>query len=72
MPVLTPAYGRKYLTEEEVITAYVGGKDFIFHDPSSRWDGKYCSCRDFVNESVELRFGKNLEHCTAVMREEEQ
>lgn len=67
MPVLTPAYGRVYETFKEVDDAYAQGDDFIFHDPSSRWNGKYCSCRDFFGEKVELRFGKNLEHGSVVM-----
>ena len=64
MGVLTPAYGRVYKTESEATEAYVAGKDFIFHNPSSPYDGKYCSCRDFPEMLVEIRYGKYLEHAT--------
>lgn len=62
--VLTPAYGRVYNTQEEVEEAYFGGKDFLYHNPSSRYDGKYCSCRDFPNEPMQIRYG--TKHLTKV------
>ena len=59
MAVLTPAYGRDYKSAKEVEDDFRQGKDFIFHDPSSRWDGKYCSIRDFkTGDIVELRYKK--------------
>jgi len=56
MPTLTPAYGRDYKSAKAAVGAYHSGADFIFHDPTSRWDGKPCSCRDFPGEEVKLRY----------------
>jgi hypothetical protein len=58
MPVLTPAYGRDYKSAAEAEKAYLEGKDWILNDISSRWDGKPCSCRNFPNQRVELRYNK--------------
>lgn len=59
MAVLTPAYSRDYKTAQECEDDFRAGKDFIFHDPSSRWDGKPCSIRDFkTGEVIELRYKK--------------
>jgi hypothetical protein len=55
---LVPAYGRDYKNIKEVTEAYLGGADFVLNDISSRWDGAYCSGRDFVGESVEIRYAK--------------
>jgi len=56
--VLTPAYGRDYKSADEVIKAYRDGKDFVLHNPTSRYDDMYCSCRDFPGQRVELRYQK--------------
>lgn len=56
MKILTPAYGRDYNTAAEVIKGYEEGHEFVLHDPASPWNGAYCSCRNFVDETVELRF----------------
>ena len=55
MPVLIPAYGRVYLSESEAILDYEDGKDFVECTPFGR---QYCSCRDFVDETVEIRYGR--------------
>ena len=39
---LTPAYGAKYSTDEELLTAWKYGKDFKIVN------GPYCSIRDIV------------------------
>lgn len=70
MGVLTPAYGRRYLTSDEAEDAYFRGDDFVFHNPASRWDGKYCSCRDFKGQSVEIRYGKRNEKALIVLWKE--
>ena len=59
---MTPAYGRVYFSRAEVLRAWKDGKDFIFNNPTSEYDGKYCSIRDFENSIVTLRYGKQLEH----------
>ena len=56
MRTLTPAYGADYKTIKEVTEAYDSGKDFVFNLPV--WGARYCSCRDFPNESVLLRFDR--------------
>jgi hypothetical protein len=44
---LVPAYGRDYETAEEVLSAWVAGKDFLIRDISmGRDNGRYTSCRD--------------------------
>jgi hypothetical protein len=44
---LVPAYGRDYETAEDVLAAWVAGKDFLIRDISmGRDDGRYTSCRD--------------------------
>lgn len=56
--VLTPAYGRIYKSASEAIDAYKSGKDWIFHNPAHRDNGRYCSCRDFDEDAkLELRYG---------------
>ena len=65
--VLVAAYGRVYLSEESVISDFHKGKDFIFYNPSSPWNGKYCSIRDFNNgQKLELRYGMCKEYATIV------
>ena len=63
MKTLTPAFGRDYKTEAEVLHAYTSGADFILNDITSQWDGKPCSCRDFPAEPVKLRYS-NLRKVT--------
>jgi len=38
--VLTPAYGKTYVTKEDMLTAWKAGKDFKI------LNGNYCSIRD--------------------------
>lgn len=54
MPVLKPAHGRVYRTFHEVSESYAQGFDFE-GDVSVGF--RLCSCRDFLGEIVELRFG---------------
>jgi len=57
--VLTPAYGRDYKSAKAAEDDFKLGKDFIYHNPASRWNGKYCSIRDFkTGDVVEIRFNK--------------
>lgn len=44
---LTGAYGRDYSSPAKMQEDFAKGKDFILNDVTSRWNGKYCSCRDF-------------------------
>ncbi len=53
---LVPAYGRDYKSAKEVTKAYLNGVDFQLRDVSSAYHRKYCSCRDFPNETMELRY----------------
>ena len=55
---LIPAYGRDYKTAGEVAKAYKKGKDFIYLNLHSTYDGKYCSCRDFPGQKMKLRYNK--------------
>lgn len=59
MRVLQAAYGRVYKSAKEVIKDYEAGKDFI-GDITTGF--RLCSCRDFPNEMIELRYGKNNIH----------
>lgn len=61
MAILTPAYGRRYSSQTSLIKDWLEGKDFIFNDISSPYDGKYCSIRDFKpGERLQFRFGRTL------------
>lgn len=60
MPVLIPAYGRVYRTKQEVLEAYRDGKDF---EGDVTIGFRLCSCRDYLNERVELRYGRMNEKC---------
>jgi hypothetical protein len=66
MSVLTPAYGRDYKSSEAVQKDYLEGKDFVLNDIASRWNGKYCSCRDFPGKIVELRYDKKRKLTTVM------
>lgn len=55
---LIPAYGRDYKSAKEAVEAYLSGVDFILADVSSEYHGRYCSCRDFPNQAMELRYKK--------------
>ena len=63
MAVLIPAYGRKYKTKQEVVEAFLSGKDF---EGDISMGFRLCSCRDLVNMNIELRYGKMNEKCTAI------
>ena len=56
---LTPAYGRDYSNATDAITDYLDGKDFIYHDVTTKDKGKYCSCRDLHNQRIKIRYNKN-------------
>jgi hypothetical protein len=59
IPILTPYNGKDYSAKAAVVEAFRSGKDFIFNDMSSQWDGKPCSIRDFkVGDQVKLRYNK--------------
>lgn len=53
--ILLPAFGREYKSAEEITVAYFLGKDFFWYNL-----GCYCSCRDFVNQEVNLKYGPGL------------
>jgi hypothetical protein len=44
--IVVPAYGRDYKSAKEAATAWLRGDDFQISDVSSRYNGRYCSCRD--------------------------
>lgn len=54
---LTPAYGRDYKSASDAQADFNAGLDFIFHDVTSRYDGKPCSIRDFPDGTdIKIRF----------------
>lgn len=55
-PTLIPAYERDYTTASAAIDDYKNGLDFIDVTITSQLRGKYCSCRDFANVRVKLRY----------------
>ena len=69
MTTLTPAYGRDYKSSKEAKQDYLSGLDFILNDVSSPYNGKYCSCRDFVGEFVTLRYHRLSRMTTATFNE---
>lgn len=56
---LFPAYGREYKTASEVKTDWRAGKDF------QTCTGKYCSIRDFPDQSVTIRYAQ-MRKCTVI------
>ncbi len=59
---LMAAYGRRYKTKEQAINDYKGGKDFQFTDVQYQDYGRYCSCRDYNDQEVRLKYGSKNEH----------
>ncbi len=55
-PSMIPAFGRDYETATQIIAAWEDGKDFRLADITSPYDGKMCSIRDFIGETVKLRY----------------
>lgn len=54
---LTPAYGRDYKSGSDAQADFNDGKDFIYHDVTSPYDGKPCSIRDFPDGTdIKIRF----------------
>ena len=68
MKTLTPAYGRDYKSAREAKHDYYMGKDFVFNQVNNKWDGMKCSCRDFVNETVTIRYHRQQRVTTAIHR----
>jgi len=61
MSTLTPAYGRDYKSQKEVLADFNGGKDFIFNDITSLDDGRYVTKTGLERtsvRSVQIRYGK--------------
>ncbi len=56
---VSPAYGRDYKSAKAAQQDWNDGKDFIQQDITSQWDGKPCSCRDFLKDvTIEIRYSK--------------
>ena len=57
---LTPAYGRDYTRLADVKEDLVSGRDFIFNDITSPWDGKPINIDQFAKGvKVRIRYNKN-------------
>ena len=65
MATLTPAYGRDYKSAKAAKHDYYSGKDFIFNDASHRNHGAYCSCEDFKDTTIMLRYHRLTRVVTA-------
>lgn len=62
--IVIPAYNRDYKTATDAFADWTGGKDFKISDVSNRWNGKYCSVRDFGPEvEVKIRYNKLADFC---------
>lgn len=57
IPVLTPAYGRKYKTREDCLHDYINGAEFVYNMDESKLDGCICTINNLYYEVVMLRFG---------------
>ncbi len=57
MATLTPAYGRDYKSAKAAKADWDGGKDFVYNDMMSPFNGKYCSKSDLTG-SHQLRYDK--------------
>lgn len=59
--ILTPAYGRDYRNQKEVVEAFKDNRDFVIHDISSPYDGRYANREDLINTEythVNIRYAK--------------
>jgi len=57
IPVLTPAYGRKYKSKEDCLNDFLLGKEFVFNLENSPLDGSHCTIGLLYYSVVILRFG---------------
>jgi hypothetical protein len=53
---LTPAYGRDYKDEKQVLDHWLKGKDFLISDISCRWNGSYINVEDAKNNEPNTIF----------------
>ena len=59
MVTLTPAYGRDYKSQAEVLAHFDEGKDFVINCIFDKWDGKVCNLMDLVEggyKQVKFRY----------------
>ena len=61
--VVVPAYGRDYHTREEAVADWLRGKDFQVQDPSSPFNGRYCSVRDPIDVIIRFDRRTKLTYC---------
>ena len=57
IPVLTPAYGRRYKSKEECLEDYLAGKEFVFNMANHQADGHIVTVANTYYNVVQLRFG---------------
>ena len=62
---LTPAYGRDYKSKKEIMADIAAGKDFIYNDFSSPYNGKPCSPLQDLSGIVIVRYAKLTKVITA-------
>lgn len=55
---LVPAYGLDYKSPNEVLHAWVSGRDFKIADIGNAYNGSYTSNRDWSGQSVRIRFNR--------------
>lgn len=49
---IIPAYGRDYNNSDDILKDFNAGKDFMISDISSKYNGRYCSIRDFKKDGI--------------------
>ena len=70
---LTPAYGRDYKSKKAAVAAFKANRDFIIHDITSPWDGKYASMTDLYSQGlrqVQIRYNRRRSVCVAPVEKE--
>jgi hypothetical protein len=50
---LTPAYGKDYNSQREVLEAFNAGKDFVINDISSPHDGRYVNKPQLIETNID-------------------
>ena len=58
IPVLTPAFGRRYNTKKDCLDAYLSGVEFIFNMQGDINDGQVVTIASTYYTVVKFRFGK--------------
>lgn len=65
---ISPAYGRDYKKQADVIADFKAGKDFVMESMNTGYAGSYCSVRDFApGVKVQIYYAKQQKSVIATV-----